>query len=387
MNREEGSLLLAAFCAALGFGALIPVLPVYLAAAGASLPWHTGALPFVFLLVASVSAPLWGRLSDRIPRRRVLLGGLVIAAGAGLPFVAQHSVSTLYMYQALAGLSFGAVAPVALAMLYETTPAAAGGRGVAWFNGALLAGYFVGPAAGGWAAALASEVAPHRVVILAISFHALLVLIALRLVAQASHGRPFASAEKTGTLSSRPATANASIATALLAAFMIGAFEIGAALYARSPLHFGPGDVASLFMACSAAMIAIQIAVLPRLGPDAPRIYMAWACVAVSAVLLALIVFAQAHAALFAVAASQGAALGLAVGLVSFETAARGGATRGLLLGYQNAAMNAGQAVGSAAGTAAFVALGGAGLSLVGALVLLAGALFSGVYAVSHQGR
>jgi predicted MFS family arabinose efflux permease len=86
---------------------------------------------------------------------------------------------------------------------------------------------------------------------------------------------------------------------------------------------------------------------------------------------------AQAHAAVLALAALQGAVLGLAVGLLSFEAASAGGQRRGLLLGYQNAAVNAGQAAGSAVGTAAFFALGTAAFPAFGALVIVIGAVLS----------
>lgn len=377
MNRAERALLFAAFSAALGFGTLIPVLPVYLAAAGAPSPWHAGALPSVFLVVASLSAPLWGRFSDRIPRRRVLLCGLAGAVLAVVPFFLQHSVTTLYVYQAGAGLAFGAVGPVALAMLYEAAPSGSQARGVAWFNSATLAGYFVGPAAGGWTASLAGDVSAHRVVQVALAVHALLAITALLFVATARYcAAPPAEHPDTAS-SSRSTRALLPLSIALFAAFMIGAFEIDASLFARSPLHLGPADVASVFMACSAAMLVVQLAILPRLAARGPRLPIALGCVAASAVLLALMAMAQAHAGLIVQGALQGAVLGLAVGLVSFETAMRGGAIRGRMLGYQNAAMNAGQALGSAAGATAFITLGAVGLPMVGALVLLSGTLLA----------
>jgi DHA1 family multidrug resistance protein-like MFS transporter len=366
-------LLFAAFSAALAYGMLIPVVPVYLAAAGAPASWHQAALPVVFLAAASLSAPFWGRLSDRIPRRRVLLCGLGGSVGALVPFLVQHSLLTLYAYQVIAGLAFGAVIPVALSMLYEDAARGDEARGIAWFNGSTLAGYLLGPALGGWTASLGAELPPHRALLIALALQALATLAALLLVLATtpSSARP----RDEGEIAPRPGRTRRAVAAALLAAFLIGAFELSASTYARSPLHLDGSDVAWIFMACSAAMFAVQLALLPRLPPRAPRVRIAFGCVITSAVLLALMGWAQAHAALIAFAALQGAVLGLAVGLLSFDAAASGARRRGQLLGYQNAAVNAGQAAGSAAGAASVMALGAAGLAALGSVVVLAAAL------------
>ena len=371
MTAAERALLFAAFSAALAFGTLIPLLPAYLAAVGGA-AWHAGAVPVVFLACASLAAPLWGRLSDRVQRSRVVLTGLAGYVAAMIPFLASHSLATLYAFQALSGVSFAAVAPVALAMLYETAAPGRQAHGVAWFGGATLAGYLAGPALGGWIAALGAELPPHRAVLMALGAQAAFVLAAFVLVGWTVRNRPPSSA-----VSGRQEAPGSAIWPALLAAFMIGGFEITASLYVRSPLHLGARDVALLFMACSAAMFVAQLTILPRLPAGVRRVELALGCITLSGIVLAAMALAQAHAAVLALAALQGAVLGLAVGLLSFEAASAGGQRRGLLLGYQNAAVNAGQAAGSAVGTAAFFALGTAAFPAFGALVIVIGALLS----------
>lgn len=373
-KATERALLLAAFSVALGFGALIPVLPVYLAASSAESPWHEGVLPVVFLVAASLSAPLWGHLSDQVPRRRVVLGGLAGAIAAMVPFLAWHSVAALYTYQTIAGVSFGAVGPVALAMLYEIAPAQGQARGVAWFNSATLLGYFAGPAFGGWVTSLAGDLPAHQMVLLALGTQALLVSIALGAVASTTTSTPLSRDTPVRDEPTAKATQeNSFVGTAVLAAFMIGAFEIGASLYARSPLHQGSSDVTGLFMACSAGMFLAQ-AILPRLPPRSARVRIARGCVAVSALLLAVMAIAHTPAALVVLGGLQGMALGLATGLLNFEAAASPRAIRGRMVGYQSSALNAGQAVGSAAIAGAFITLGAAGLSAVGTIALLTAA-------------
>jgi predicted MFS family arabinose efflux permease len=375
LRAIRAALLAAVFSTALGYGTLIPLLPVYLAASGRDAAWHMGALPAVFLAAASVCAPLWGRLSDRLPRVGVLMAGLAGTAAAPAPFLAQHSLQTLYVYQMLSGAAFGAVTTVALAMLYEIAPPGGEARGVAGFGAASLAGYLAGPALGGTVAAMAGQMPGHRVVWIALAAQVTLVSAVLLLVAltrQDGLRVPFRGASGSAVAKRRTL---AVLAAALLTAFMIGAFEIAASLYVRSPLHLGPRELALIFVACSGAMIVAQLAVLPRLAAGGRRLQLALGCIAASGVLVAALAWLQAHAAVVALGALQGVALGLAAGLVNFEGAATGGRARGVLLGYQNAAVNAGQAAGSAAGAAAFVTLGPAALPALGALVVFLAAL------------
>jgi predicted MFS family arabinose efflux permease len=369
--------LVAAFSAALGFGTLLPLLPVYLAESGVQALWHTGALPVVFLVAASVAAPLWGWSSDRLGRAPVLIAGIAGTVVASAPFFFQHSLEALYAYQVLAGLAFGAVAPVALAMLFETTVQENRASRVAWFGGITLAGYFAGPALGAGMAALSAELPSHRVVQLALGAQAALALSALLLAVMAKRSpMPEAAVPAAGVT---PVAGRRAIAVqaALLAAFTVGGFEIAASMYVRSPLHLGAKDVALIFMACSAAMIATQLVLLPRIPARAPRIELALGCITGSAILLAVMGFVQAHAILLTLAALEGATLGLASGLLSLEAAAVGGQGRGLVLGYQNAAFNVGQAAGATAGAAAFLTIGVSAFPALGALVILASAFLA----------
>src|SRR5205814_4246854 len=89
----------------LGFGIVLPILPLY----GKHFQAHDNTLG---LLMASFSAmqflfaPLWGRISDRVGRRPVLLVGLV------------GSVLFYALYGYAAGFPAGQAAGLALALLF-----------------------------------------------------------------------------------------------------------------------------------------------------------------------------------------------------------------------------------------------------------------------------
>src|SRR5262245_22013130 len=72
---------LTVFIDLLGFGIVIPLLPIYSKAFGAS-ELQLGLLFSCFSGMQFLFAPMWGRLSDRIGRRPVLIGGLIGTAAS-----------------------------------------------------------------------------------------------------------------------------------------------------------------------------------------------------------------------------------------------------------------------------------------------------------------
>jgi len=374
-TSADFALLFAAFAAALGFGTLIPLVPVYLAASGADVAWHSGALPAVFLAAASVSAPFWGHLSDRVARRFVVMAGSGGAALAVIPFLLGHGLAKLYVFQVLAGLSYGAVAPSALALLYEMGDSDRRARRVAWFGAATIGGFLTGPALGGWLAALAEGAAGlpvHRVVLGALGAQSVTAAVAAVFVhlTAATSVRPAGSFDQ--PLATRETrTAMAALLAATLASFMIGSFEIATALHLRGPLALGSRDVAALFITCSAAMGITQLVFLSRISSAVSRVPLALALVAGSGALLAAMPLADSYFATLSLASLIGASLGLAVGLLGLQIATAAGARRGFALGLQNTAFNAGQAVGSMLGGILFASLGEVALALLGVGVVL----------------
>src|SRR6185503_5877406 len=77
MSRKPSLLVifLTVFIDLIGFGIVLPLLPQYGEVYGAN-GWEIGLLMSAFSLMQFLFAPAWGRLSDRIGRRPVLLIGL-----------------------------------------------------------------------------------------------------------------------------------------------------------------------------------------------------------------------------------------------------------------------------------------------------------------------
>ncbi|MFZ4763942.1 MAG: MFS transporter [Roseimicrobium sp.] len=134
----------------IGFGVCIPVLPKYAQEFGAS-DFVAGLLTGVFSLMVFIAAPLWGRLSDRIGRRPVLivsiLGsavGYFIMGWAGdaklLPF--------LFLARIIDGASGGNVG-AAQAYLADISTKEERSRAMALIGIAFGAGFVLGPALAG----------------------------------------------------------------------------------------------------------------------------------------------------------------------------------------------------------------------------------------------
>ena len=77
------TLFLIVFVDLVGFGLVIPLLPFYAERFAAS-PLQMTVLFAIFSLMSLFTAPLWGRLSDRVGRRPVLMASMAASALAYL---------------------------------------------------------------------------------------------------------------------------------------------------------------------------------------------------------------------------------------------------------------------------------------------------------------
>src|SRR5438477_7776407 len=117
---------LTVFIDLIGFGIVLPLLPLYNRDLGAS-GWLIGVIQASFSAMQFLFAPAWGRLSDRIGRRPVLL---VSTAGAAISYTifavgsgfAGHTALWIILgSRVLAGIC-GANITVAQAYIADVTP-------------------------------------------------------------------------------------------------------------------------------------------------------------------------------------------------------------------------------------------------------------------------
>jgi MFS family permease len=148
---RRGSLLvifLTVFIDLLGFGIVLPLVPIY-ADAFAEDPsgWRLGLLMASFSIMQFLFAPLWGRLSDRVGRRPVLIVGLVgsvvFYALFGIATKIQ-SLSLLFVSRIGAGIA-GATIPTAQAYIADSTSLDKRPKGMALIGMAFGLGFTFGP--------------------------------------------------------------------------------------------------------------------------------------------------------------------------------------------------------------------------------------------------
>jgi MFS transporter, DHA1 family, multidrug resistance protein len=146
-------LLAAEFIVWLGFGALLPVLPLYFQEQGidfATLGLVIAAWPAARL----VSEPVFGWLADRTARVPLMVVGLV-ATGifSALPLVITGPLA-FFVLRAAAGLSTALYDPAARGFLTDTTEPARRGEAFGLYGAAQMGGLLFGPAIGAFGAAL-----------------------------------------------------------------------------------------------------------------------------------------------------------------------------------------------------------------------------------------
>ncbi len=131
----------------IGFGIVLPLLPSYAAAFHVS-DAEIGLLVASFSLMQFLLAHWWGRLSDRIGRRPVLLVGLAGSAASYLLFGLADSFWLLLLSRMISG-GMGATVNVAQAYLADVTPLDKRAKAMGLIGAAFGLGFVVGPALGG----------------------------------------------------------------------------------------------------------------------------------------------------------------------------------------------------------------------------------------------
>jgi multidrug resistance protein len=148
-------LMVSAFVDMLGVLMIMPLLPFYAEKLGAG-----GAI--VGLLVASfsvaqlVSAPFWGRFSDRHGRRPALSISLAASAIAFVVFAYADSLWLLFLSRLVQGAGGGTVG-VIQAYVADATRPEDRAKALGWLSAATNAGVSIGPAVGSWLRPLGAE--------------------------------------------------------------------------------------------------------------------------------------------------------------------------------------------------------------------------------------
>ena len=390
-----------------GFGIIIPVLPLYAERFGAT-PAVVGALFASFSVAQLLLAPVWGAVSDRVGRKPVLVLSLAGTAVGSLLTGLAGSLPLLFAGRLLDGAS-GASVSVAQAAVADVAEPGERARLFGLLGAAFGLGFVAGPAIGALAA-LGGARLPFLVAAALAGVNAVVAVRRLpetnrRTVTAAAERPPLAVADGLGAeglggldpgaavdpepLTSSPSSPGTGagpgagappatrpvgrlLAVAFGALVAFSAFEATFALFGERRLDFQPASTAAVFTVVGLALALVQgVVVHPtvhRLG-ELRTLRLGFACNAVGLLMLAAV-----HSWWVLVPALSALVLGQGLATPSLTAAVAGGAAanrRGGVLGLQQSAGGLARVVGPLVGGLAFEHLGVPSPYLLGAAVMV----------------
>jgi DHA1 family tetracycline resistance protein-like MFS transporter len=150
-------LALAIMINVLGFSVIIPLIPDYVQsgmhlrdAQDPRIGEYGGWLGASYALMQFLFAPFWGRLSDRVGRKPILIGSLIGDAVFYTIFgLSTHNIYGQFAARILAGIFSSASLAVAQAYAADITPPHLRAMGLGYIGAAFGLGFILGPAVGG----------------------------------------------------------------------------------------------------------------------------------------------------------------------------------------------------------------------------------------------
>ena len=139
-------LMITAFVDMVGLLMIIPLLPFYAKDLGAN-GFIVGLLVSSFAVAQLITAPVWGRFSDRYGRRPALLVGLTASAIAYVVFAYANVLWLLFLSRLVQGAGGGTVS-VIQAYVADALRPEERAKGLGWLSAATNAGVALGPVLG-----------------------------------------------------------------------------------------------------------------------------------------------------------------------------------------------------------------------------------------------
>jgi MFS transporter, DHA1 family, tetracycline resistance protein len=141
------AILLVVFIDLIGFGMIIPILPLYAQRFEAN-EWQIGLLLASYSFMQFLTSPILGALSDRFGRRPVLLCSLTGSMIGYLLMANAGSLAILFVARIIAGIAGASVGTVS-AYIADITPPEKRSRRLGLIGAAFGVGFVLGPAIGG----------------------------------------------------------------------------------------------------------------------------------------------------------------------------------------------------------------------------------------------
>lgn len=262
---------LTVFLDLVGFGIVLPLMPVY-----ASLPAFAATSLQIGLLMASYSlmqfffAPIWGRLSDQIGRKPILVIGLFGSAIAHFVYGLAESLTLLFIARLFAGIA-GANIATAQAVIADVLPPEKRAAGMGMIGAAFGLGFVIGPALGGF---LSSETFGNNHHLAPFCAALLCLLNAIAAIFFLQETRKVNSKRWVSPLSMKPwktALAQPGVPLILLLGFILitgfAAFEIALPLYGKYAYDWSLSNIGYVFAYIGVLITLVQGGMVRKLVP------------------------------------------------------------------------------------------------------------------------
>lgn len=163
-KRSIYILIFGNFLICLGIGLVIPVTP-FIKNSYHYTTTQMGFMTSLFALAQFVASPIVGRVSDKIGRKPVIVGGLFLYMISEIIFAMSNSLLVFDISRIIGGLSAAMFVPTSMAMASDLTTSLQRAKVIGWLSAAFSGGLILGPGIGGilsgityktpfWAAAL-----------------------------------------------------------------------------------------------------------------------------------------------------------------------------------------------------------------------------------------
>jgi MFS family permease len=254
----------------LGFGIIIPLLPFYAQSFDAA-PWQIALIFSAFPIGAFFGEPFWGRLSDRLGRKPLLLSTVTGNLLCYLALAFAPDVLSAFLIRLVGGAASGNGA-VMQGYIADVTPPELRARRMSWIGAAASLGLVVGPSIGGMFAETHAGPAGFRVPLLIAAGFSATALVALMLLIQEPRRvrevRPHQSRlEALGEVTRHPVIGRLMLLT-FLVGFGFTGIESVFGLWGEARFGWGPREVGWCFAVAGGVSAVTQFFVT---GPLSER--------------------------------------------------------------------------------------------------------------------
>ena len=355
------------FIVSAGYGALLPVLPEWLVSmmpgvSAREVGRHVGLLSAAYAAGVLLGAPLWGFVSDRVGRGRILIIGLVGYVASLLllltPALAGGwGIWGLYALRGTTGFFVAAVVPVVAALVAAHTPQEKRARRFAWLGAMSLLGFLFGPALstvanqlGPWFtdAAVTPALSAQVVLVLSALLGGVMMLGLVACLPAALVTHPAGQIQELGPQRGHPSALLWLGATVM---FVLAGFELGIVLQGQQQAGQSSRQAAIMLAECSLVMLGVNalLFITSLLENISARILIA-AGLLLAIVGLAVLGVDRSDAWMYLGVSLTAAGTGLVLPVIAYLAAASSPQKLGVVMGGLTAAAGLGQTLGSAAG-------------------------------------